>query len=162
MWKFNIEHSHHFGLKLWIKDDQKSRFWRRVPWLSGKCGWSCDHNKKRQKPALIMSDGFKKKVSSVASLLKPVSQWQVSFPGGSEVKNPPASEGNVGLIPGSGRSPGGGNGCKFPFLPGKSHGQRCPMGYRLQKRKESDTMEALSTTTNWWQATLLQVRLLAA
>ena len=103
-----------------------------------------------------------KKVSSVASLLKPVSQWQVSFPGGSEVKNPPASEGNVGLIPGSGRSPGGGNGCKFPFLPGKSHGQRCPMGYRLQKRKESDTTEALSTTTNWWQATLLQVRLLAA
>ena len=26
------------------------------------------------------------------------------------VKNPPASAGNTGLIPGSGRSPGGGNG----------------------------------------------------
>ena len=39
----------------------------------------------------------------MTSLLKPASQWQESFPGGLEVKNPPANEGNVGLIPGSGR-----------------------------------------------------------
>ena len=32
------------------------------------------------------------------------------FPGGSVVKNPPASAGDAGLIPGPGRSPGGGNG----------------------------------------------------
>ena len=32
------------------------------------------------------------------------------FPGGSVVKNPPATTGDTGLIPGSGRSPGGGNG----------------------------------------------------
>ena len=32
------------------------------------------------------------------------------FPGGSVVKNPPANVGDTGLIPGSGRSPGGGNG----------------------------------------------------
>ena len=32
------------------------------------------------------------------------------FPGGSMVKKPPASVGDVGLIPGSGRSPGEGNG----------------------------------------------------
>ena len=32
------------------------------------------------------------------------------FPGGSVVKNSPASAGNLGLTPGSGRSPGGGNG----------------------------------------------------
>ena len=32
------------------------------------------------------------------------------FPGGSVVKNPPASAGDMGLIPGSGRSPGEGNG----------------------------------------------------
>ena len=32
------------------------------------------------------------------------------FPGGSVVKNPPASAGDVGLIPGSGRSAGGENG----------------------------------------------------
>ena len=32
------------------------------------------------------------------------------FPGGSVVKNPSASAGDIGLIPGSGRSPGEGNG----------------------------------------------------
>ena len=32
------------------------------------------------------------------------------FPGGSVVKNPPASARDVGSIPGSGRSPGEGNG----------------------------------------------------
>ena len=34
----------------------------------------------------------------------------ICFPGGSVVKNPPANAGDVGLIPGSGRSPGEGNG----------------------------------------------------
>ena len=34
----------------------------------------------------------------------------VGFPGGSMVKNPPANAGDVGLIPGLGRSPGEGNG----------------------------------------------------
>ena len=32
------------------------------------------------------------------------------FPGGSVVKNPPANAGDVGSIPGLGRSPGEGNG----------------------------------------------------
>ena len=32
------------------------------------------------------------------------------FPGGSVVKDPPANAGATGLIPGSGRSPGEGNG----------------------------------------------------
>ena len=32
------------------------------------------------------------------------------FPGGAVVKNPPASAGDMGSIPGSGRSPGEGNG----------------------------------------------------
>ena len=34
----------------------------------------------------------------------------MGFPGGSMAKNPPANAGDAGLIPGSGRSPGGGNG----------------------------------------------------
>ena len=34
----------------------------------------------------------------------------MGFPGGSAVKNPPASAGDASLIPGSGRSPGEGNG----------------------------------------------------
>ena len=39
--------------------------------------------------------------------------WSIKlwgFPGGSVVKNPPANAGDPGLIPGSGRSPGAGNG----------------------------------------------------
>ena len=34
----------------------------------------------------------------------------MGFPGGSLVKNPPANAGDMGSIPGSGRSPGRGNG----------------------------------------------------
>ena len=38
----------------------------------------------------------------------------MGFPGGSVIKNPPASIGDAGSIPGWGRSPGEGNG--NPFL----------------------------------------------
>ena len=37
----------------------------------------------------------------------------MGFPGSSVVKNPPANEGDAGLIPGLGRSPGEGNGNPF-------------------------------------------------
>ena len=40
---------------------------------------------------------------------------QGGFPGGSVVKNLPANAGDVGLIPGSGRSPGEGNGNPFQY-----------------------------------------------
>ena len=39
-----------------------------------------------------------------------VKQLSSSFPGVSMVKNPPANQRDTGLIPGSGRSPGEGNG----------------------------------------------------
>ena len=39
----------------------------------------------------------------------------MGFPGGSVVKNPPANAGDLGLIPGSGRSPGEGNGNPFQY-----------------------------------------------
>ena len=39
----------------------------------------------------------------------------MGFPGGSEVKNPPANVGNPGLIPGLGISPGEGNGNPLLF-----------------------------------------------
>ena len=49
------------------------------------------------------------------------------------VKNPPANVkdmGDAGLIPGLGRSPGGGHGNPLTpvFLPGESHGQRSLAG----------------------------------
>ena len=48
------------------------------------------------------------------------------------------------LIPGSGRSPGEGNGNPPPvFLPGESHGRRSLVGYSPWGHKESDMTEQL-------------------
>ena len=44
----------------------------------------------------------------ITKKLKPI--HLLGFPGGSVVKNPPANAGNMGSIPGSGRSPGEENG----------------------------------------------------
>ena len=41
--------------------------------------------------------------------------YGLAFPGGSVVKNPPANARKAGLIPGSGRSPGEGNGDPLQF-----------------------------------------------
>ena len=62
------------------------------------------------------------------------------------IKNQPANAGdirNVGLIPGSGRSPGGelGNPPTPVFLSGESHGQRRLEGYSPWGHKESDMTE---------------------
>ena len=58
------------------------------------------------------------------------------------VKNRPASAGGLGSIPGSGRSPGEGNGNHPVFLAGKFHAQRSLMGYSPWGLKELDTTEA--------------------
>ena len=73
------------------------------------------------------------------------------FPGGKEVKNPPANAGdtrNTGSIPGEGRSPEVGNDNPLQyFQPGKFHGQRRLVGYSTWGCKESDMTEQLSTHT---------------
>ena len=51
------------------------------------------------------------------------------FPGSSTVKNPPASEGDMGSIPHPGRPLEKGMATTPVFLPGKSHGQRSLEGY---------------------------------
>ena len=65
-----------------------------------------------------------------------------SFPGGSGVKNLPANAGDtrdMGSIPGSGRSPGGGNGNLLQYSCLKNPMDREPGG--LQGCKESDMTE---------------------
>ena len=73
----------------------------------------------------------------------------MDFPGGSVVKNSPANAGDVSLIPGPGRSSGGGNGnpLQYPCLE-KSHGQRNLVGCSPWGRKESDTTERLTLKAN--------------
>ena len=59
------------------------------------------------------------------------------------VKNPLGNAGEVrdaGVIPGLGRSPGGGHGNPI-FLPGESHGQKSLVGYSPWGHKESDATE---------------------
>ena len=55
------------------------------------------------------------------------------------------SAGDLGLIPGLRRSPGGGNDNPTPvLLPGESHGQRSMVGYSPWGHKELDTTEQLT------------------
>ena len=71
----------------------------------------------------------------------------MGFPGGSAVKNPPANAGDVGLIPGLGRSPGGGHGNSLQYSSLENpHGQRSLVGCSPWRHKELDTTERLSTT----------------
>ena len=53
-------------------------------------------------------------------------------PGGSEVKASACNAGDLGSIPGSGRSPGEGNGKPTPISPGESHGQWRYLGNRYR------------------------------
>ena len=75
------------------------------------------------------------------------------FLGGSVVKNPPANAGDVGLIPGSGRSPGEGNSkllqsgefLSGEFLSGAFHAQRSLVDCIVHGVvKELDTTEQLT------------------
>ena len=69
------------------------------------------------------------------------------FPGGSVVKNPPTSAGNLASIPGSGRSPGGGSGNPFQFSCLKIPWTEEPCGYSPWGHKELHRTEWLSTHT---------------
>ena len=65
------------------------------------------------------------------------------FPGGLDSKLSACNMRDLGSIPGSGRSPGEGDGNSV-FLPGESHGQRSLAGYSPQDRKELDMTEGLT------------------
>ena len=68
----------------------------------------------------------------------------MGFLGGSAVKNPPASAGDVrgGFSPWVGKVPWRRAWQPTPvFLPGESHGQRSLVGYSPWGRKESDMIE---------------------
>ena len=61
----------------------------------------------------------------------------MGFPGGSDGKESACNAGDLGSVPGLGRSPGEGNVFSTPvFLPGKSHGQRSLEGFNSWGHKE--------------------------
>ena len=61
----------------------------------------------------------------------------MGFPGSSDSKEPACNAGDPDSSPGSGRSPGEGNG-KPLFLPGEFYGQRCLVGYSPWSQEESN------------------------
>ena len=72
-----------------------------------------------------------------------------SFPGGSVVKNPPTNVGDMGLIPGLGRSPEEGNGNPLQYsweIPWTEE----PGGLQSLGHKQSDTTERLNNNNGCW------------
>ena len=70
----------------------------------------------------------------------------LGFLGGSDGKEAACNAGDLGSIPGLGRSPGGGHGNPHQYSCLENpHEQRSLAGYRPQGCKESDTTERLST-----------------
>ena len=63
------------------------------------------------------------------------------FPDGSDDQESACNAGDPSSTPGSGRSPGEGNGYPhdYLFLPGKFHGRKNLAGYSPRSRKELDT-----------------------
>ena len=73
-------------------------------------------------------------------------EMKTSLPWWLRGKESACKEGDPGSIPGSGRSPGGGNGNPLQYsCPEKSHGQKSLVGYSPKGHKESDMTERLST-----------------
>ena len=70
------------------------------------------------------------------------------FPGDSDGKESACNAGDLGSIPGLGRSPRGGHGNPLQYSCLENpHGQRSLAGYSLRGCKESDMTERLSTHT---------------
>ena len=73
-------------------------------------------------------------------------QGTLGFPGGSDGKESTCHAGDLGWIPGLGRSPGGGHGNPFQYSSLENpHGQRSLEGYSPWSQKELDMTERLST-----------------
>ena len=85
------------------------------------------------------------------------------LPGGSDGKESTCKVGDLGSIPGLGRSLGKGNSWKreWPptpvFLPGEVHGQRSLAGYSPWGLKELDMTERLSLRNHHWILSMCKV-----
>ena len=67
--------------------------------------------------------------------------------------------GDLGLIPGSRRSPGGGNGNPLPFFPRESHGQRAwwVTVHRVAESDMAEHAQGLKEMHSAWDTTDLQL-----
>ena len=89
----------------------------------------------RIKAVTVLHSYAKFQKGGVADKIRVCAGSYVGFPGGTVVKNPPANAGDsrdVGLIPGSGRCPGVGNGNPLQYSCLENHGQRGLLGSKLR------------------------------
>ena len=83
---------------------------------------------------------------TISLLFTPYSSETLGFPGGSDGKESACNSGDLGLIPGLGKSPGGGHGNPLQYSHLENpHGERGLAGYSPWGHKELDTTERLST-----------------
>ena len=83
---------------------------------------------------------------SISPFCKGTSHIGLGFPGGSDSKGSACNVGDLGSIPGSGRSPGGGHGnpVQYSFLE-NPHGQRSLASCSPWDCKKLDVTERLNT-----------------
>ena len=83
---------------------------------------------------------------------------RMGFPGGSDSKESAHNVGDLSLIPGLGRPPGGepGNPLQYSYLE-NPHRQRSLAGYSPWSRKELDTTERLTLSLRKTQTVLVQI-----
>ena len=105
----------------------------------------CTHNTRWRKgntPTLLVGTqtgaAAMENLMDVPQKLKRALSYDLGVPGGSVGKESACNVGDLGSIPGLGRSPGEGNSYPLLFWPGEFHGLYSPWG-----RKESDTTERL-------------------